>query len=139
VVGITLWGWRPGLYNEIGNLVHNDGSERPALEWLRDYLQSNLSVEDHPVKLPQAFMLDNNYPNPFNPSTKISYHLPHRTKVILEVFDIMGRHIQTLVNKDQSPGQYTVIFNASNSSSGIYFYRLSAGSLIDVKQMLLLK
>lgn len=90
-------------------------------------------------KVPVKFKLFQNYPNPFNPSTNIMYFISQATIVTLDVYDILGRNVQSLVNSKQSPGQYTVTFDASNLSSGIYFYRLVAGSFVDVKQILLMK
>ncbi|OGU60824.1 MAG: hypothetical protein A2V66_08720 [Ignavibacteria bacterium RBG_13_36_8] len=142
VEGITLWGWRPGLWRntEKAYILDLNNSERPALVWLRDYIQSTIiSVENPGAEIPITFRLDNNYPNPFNPSTQISYFISQTTRVTLDVYDVLGRHLQTLVNKEQSAGEYTVTFNANGLSSGIYFYRLTAGSFIDVKKMLLLK
>lgn len=141
VEGITLWGWRPGLWrhDQGAYLIDLDGSERPALIWLRDYVRSTVSINDPPQALPRYFRLEQNYPNPFNPATQINYYLPKTTRVTFEVYDLLGRHVQTLVNERQSSGQYTVTFNAGNLASGIYFYRLATPSYTDVKRMLLLK
>ena len=97
--------------------------------------------------LPQKFVLEQNYPNPFNPSTVIKYSIPsvvgnvhvHSTKVELKIYDILGHVVSTLVNKKQIPGNYEVNFNATHLSSGLYFYRISAGEFVDVKKMMLLK
>jgi len=97
-----------------------------------------VSTEDIPVN-PNGFNLLQNYPNPFNPSTMINYSISETTNVSLDVYDILGCHVQTLVNREQSPGIYKVEFNVSDVSSGIYIYRLKAGTFIDVKQMLLMK
>lgn len=86
-----------------------------------------------------TFSLLQNYPNPFNPTTNINYYLPEAAKVTLNIYDILGRHIKTLVSSEQSAGQHSAIFNANNLSSGIYFYRLTANSFIEVKQMLFMK
>ncbi len=86
-----------------------------------------------------------NYPNPFNPETTINYQLPLRSKVILRVYDILGNEITTLVNKEQSPGNYEIKFNSLENSSnrqlssGIYFYTLRAGNFVDTKKFVLLK
>ncbi len=106
------------------------------------------AMEDKPV-LPLEFNLYQNYPNPFNPTTTIKYSIPtsspltkRRTEVgfvTLKVFDILGREIKTLVNKKQSPGSYSVIFNAGDLPSGLYFYKLTAGEFSQTKKMLLLK
>ncbi|MFC2084463.1 T9SS type A sorting domain-containing protein [Bacteroidota bacterium] len=85
------------------------------------------------------FSLSQNYPNPFNPSTTISYSIPEKGWVKLKVFDMIGRETKTLVSKEQSPGNYVVVFDGSNLSSGIYFYKLQAGKFIDTKKMILVK
>jgi len=87
----------------------------------------------------ENFTLSNNYPNPFNPSTKIEYSLPTNEYVSLKVYDIIGREVATLINKQQSAGNHDVHFNASNLTSGVYFYKIEAGSFASVKKMLLLK
>jgi hypothetical protein len=85
------------------------------------------------------FSLSQNYPNPFNPVSKITYSIPHSSTVKLQVFDILGNEISTLVNKEQFAGTYQVEFNGANLASGIYFYMFSAGEFRSVKKMLLLK
>jgi hypothetical protein len=88
---------------------------------------------------PKQFALAQNYPNPFNPITMIRYELPERADVSLKVYDILGREVATLVNASQGQGSYQVPFNASTLSSGVYFYRLKAGSFMQTKKMLLVK
>ena len=90
-------------------------------------------------QVPSDFSLAQNYPNPFNPTTNIIYSIPSSQKVILKVYDELGREVTTLVNSDQPAGNYSVEFNASGLASGIYFYRLQAGSIVQVKKMLLMK
>jgi len=86
------------------------------------------------------YKLFQNYPNPFNPNTKIKYQLTKNSFVLLEVFDINGREIKTLVDKKQNSGEYEYVFNAENLSSGIYFYRLSINnSIVDIRKMILTK
>ncbi len=85
------------------------------------------------------FRLDQNFPNPFNPSTVISYQLPASSEVSLVVYDMLGREVQTLVNTRQAAGSYQVQFNAASLTSGVYFYRLQAGSFLETKKMLLVK
>ncbi len=97
------------------------------------------------ISFPIKFELSQNYPNPFNPSTTIKYSIPSAVgtgnipSVQLNVYDVLGREIATLVNEDKSPGNYSVTFNASKLSSGIYFYQLKAGSFVDLKKMILMK
>ena len=85
------------------------------------------------------FKLDQNYPNPFNPMTRISYTLPVRTSVKLRVYDLLAQVIAELVNGIQEAGRYEVTFDGSNLPSGAYFYKLEAGSYIEVKKLLLVK
>ncbi|MFA6467820.1 MAG: T9SS type A sorting domain-containing protein [Bacteroidota bacterium] len=89
--------------------------------------------------LPDVFSLSQNYPNPFNPSTIIRYNLPTTVDVSLKVFDILGREVATLVNVRQNAGAHEVTFDARRLSSGIYFYRLTAGSYSAIKKLMLLK
>ncbi|MDD5360873.1 MAG: T9SS type A sorting domain-containing protein [Ignavibacteria bacterium] len=88
---------------------------------------------------PVSYKLEQNYPNPFNPVTKISYALPVQGLVTLRVYDILGKEVATLVNETKNPGSYTVEFNASNLSSGVYFYKLESNSFSDIKKLMLIK
>jgi photosystem II stability/assembly factor-like uncharacterized protein len=88
---------------------------------------------------PTRFALEQNYPNPFNPSTEIKYQVSGVSDVRLDVFDMLGRKVATLVNQRQAAGAYQVNFNAATLSSGVYFYRLQAGTFNDTKKMLLVK
>lgn len=98
-----------------------------------------VNVENSIETLPTQYSLSQNYPNPFNPSTTISYSIPGRSFVDLKVFDVLGRVISELVNKEQSAGNYDIQFDASNFGSGIYFYKLAVGSFVETKKMILLK
>lgn len=89
---------------------------------------------------PLKLMLLQNYPNPFNASTKILYSLPTSGLVTLTIYDLLGKEIQTLVNDFQNAGLYSASFNASELSSGIYFYTLQVGNdFLDTKRMLYMK
>jgi hypothetical protein len=88
---------------------------------------------------PNSFSLSQSYPNPFNAATTISYTIPNATKINLDIYDILGRKIQTLVNDDQQPGPHHAIWNAEDTPSGTYFYRLKAGEKTETNRMLLLK
>jgi hypothetical protein len=88
---------------------------------------------------PRSFVLDQNYPNPFNPLTKIKFQLPSKELVTLKVYDIMGREVAILVNGIRDAGNHTVQWSAASLSSGVYWYRLTAGTFVQTNKMLLLK
>jgi hypothetical protein len=90
-------------------------------------------------ELPSSVALKQNYPNPFNPVTQISYELPQQSEVRLQVFDMTGRQVATLVNESVKAGAHTVNFNASNLSSGVYLYKLQAGSTVLTRKLTLIK
>jgi len=100
-----------------------------------------LPVKNETNNIPSEYSLSQNYPNPFNPSTTIRYTIPvvDATDVLLKIYDILGREVATLVNKKQSAGNYNVTFDANNLTSGIYFYRLTSGSFVTTKKLMLLK
>lgn len=90
-------------------------------------------------RIPDGFTLYQNYPNPFNPSTNISFDLPKESNVTLKVYNILGEEVATLVNTVMPAGHQVVEFNTSNLASGMYVYRLQAGSFVQTKKMLLMK
>ena len=100
-------------------------------------------VEQTSSAVPAAFELNQNYPNPFNPSTRIEYNLATATQVSLKVYNMVGNVVATLVNGHQEAGSYSVSFNPGKEtfdlSSGVYFYRLEAGSFVSTKKLILLK
>ena len=89
--------------------------------------------------MPNSFILSQNFPNPFNPSTDIRFNLPSSNSVRLTIYDITGRKVKELLNQDLSAGVHTVNFDASNLASGTYIYRIQAGSFVQSKKMILLK
>ena len=89
--------------------------------------------------LPIEYSLNQNYPNPFNPSTKITYSLPQDNFVSLKVYNILGNEVATLVNEQISAGSHEINFNASNLSSGVYYYTLRTGNFVNTKKFMLLK
>jgi len=97
-----------------------------------------VSVENE-FQSDESFVLNQNYPNPFNPITTIKYDIIKAQDVTVTVYDILGREIEVLVNEQQQPGSYEVKWDASNVSSGIYFYRLNTTDYVDTKKMILLK
>ncbi len=97
------------------------------------------SVQDNRPHVPSQYILYQNYPNPFNPTTVIAYSLPTPAAVTLKVYDLLGREIRTLVNGRQNAGQHSITFDAGNCPSGVYFYRLQAGSYSQTKKLVELK
>jgi len=89
--------------------------------------------------IPKNFTLSQNYPNPFNPTTKIQFSLTSRSNVKLVVLNLIGQEVKTLVNEEKGQGNYEVSFDASKFSSGVYFYRLTAGSFTETRKMILIK
>ena len=99
-----------------------------------------LDISDTPTKfLPAKMNLEQNYPNPFNPETKIQYEVKGRKFVSLKVYDVLGREVATLVDGIQDEGFKSVRWDATGMASGVYFYRLQAGTFVEVKKMLLLR
>ena len=97
-----------------------------------------VSVEDE-LSIPESFSLRQNFPNPFNPATKIKFSIPTSKFVTLKVYDALGNEVAILVNEEKPSGDYEVEFNASGFTSGVYFYKLQAGNFNETKKMLLLK
>ena len=96
-------------------------------------------IESNTNVIPGDYSLSQNYPNPFNPSTQIKFNLPSSSNVKLTIYDITGRKVKELVNQDLAAGVHTVDFDASNIASGVYFYRIQAGSFVQSKKMILMK
>ncbi len=121
----------------------NDTLSTMAIKYIPDSTVV-VGIENDEVIIPLSFILYQNYPNPFNPSTTIKYAIPainnrQATKVKLLVYDLLGREVATLVNREKAPGSYQVNFDGSNLPSGLYFYKLTAGNYSAVKKMILMK
>ncbi|MFQ3597312.1 MAG: choice-of-anchor J domain-containing protein [Chloroherpetonaceae bacterium] len=99
------------------------------------------SIGDVQNSIPKSFALGQNYPNPFNPSTLIQYDVAKSGRVTIELFNVLGQKVQTLVNENKAPGRYAVQFNATNLASGTYFYRMTAinGEFTQTMKMMLVK
>jgi len=122
------------------------GIHNPAYTvWLLQLTASQLTgIEFVNGPVPAQFELAQNYPNPFNPTTEITFALPKAAPVLLEVFDLTGRVVATLVNQDLAAGTHKVAWNAKNGNgeslaSGVYLYRISAGDFVAAKKMVLVK
>jgi hypothetical protein len=103
------------------------------------FVNPSIGITTISTEIPEKFSLSQNYPNPFNPSTNIRYDLPKNGFVKLVVLDELGREIETLVNENQAVGTYEATFNASQYSSGAYFYRLTTDGFSETKKMLMIK
>jgi len=112
------------------NETNNMDTKTITLVGINDWLLNNI---------PDKYRLAQNYPNPFNPTTNIEYSIPEAGLVILKVYDLLGREISTLVNKEQQPGNYNITFDAKGIDSGIYIYTLNGGGKIFSKIMVLVK
>ena len=107
--------------------------------WKRPLSEIVTSVENPEFGQPAQFNLEQNYPNPFNPSTKMGFWVQGSGSVSLKVYDVLGREVATLVNEKKVAGKYSVTWNASSMSSGVYFYRLQAGSFVETRKLVLLR
>ena len=123
------------------NEGHSWGSWRAHLDNVLEYFfpYDTTTVVHEKLKIPDSYELAHNYPNPFNPSTTINYSIPTHSHVSLKVFDVLGREVSVLVDKEQSSGNYKLKFDASSLTSGVYFYRMQAGQYVETKKMVLMK
>ncbi|MGA9292629.1 MAG: T9SS type A sorting domain-containing protein [Ignavibacteriaceae bacterium] len=143
-------GWKfgplniPNLENmDIYSLVLNNeyifaGTEE-GLWRLRYPIPGSITGVESSQEVPAGFVLEQNYPNPFNPMTVITYRLPVTGNTTLKVYDVLGRPVATLVNEHQAAGSHSVKFYAGGLPSGVYFYKLQAGSFVRTKKMILLQ
>lgn len=133
------------VYDAITCYSTTYGQEAKNLAYLSLYESTNepeLNKEDslsQAIDLPTEYSLCSNYPNPFNPTTTIKFDLPNDGFVQLKVFDILGNEVATIVNENRVAGSYEVTFNASTFASGVYIYKIQAGTFINSKKMILLK
>jgi hypothetical protein len=122
--GVSLW--------EYTQITHSYVWDEYAAAWQVTSISGGSA-------LPSGYGLSQNYPNPFNPSTVIRFHLPTRSRVRLDVFNILGERVASLVNEERGAGLYSEQFNAAELPTGVYIYRLEAGSFVTSKKLLLIK
>jgi hypothetical protein len=139
--GNYLWDRELEKIATISSVIQTSDGAYLALGWegLTKLVQTSSAIETTGYNITEEFNLYKNYPNPFNPSTTIEFDLPKSSNVKIEVYNIAGQKIQTLLNKKMSAGSHKVDFNAENLSSGVYFYKIEAGEFQDVKKMILLR
>lgn len=98
-----------------------------------------IGIEKYSEEIPNEFILQQNFPNPFNPDTRIRFEIPKLTTVELIVYDVSGREVYRLAEQYKQPGKYEISFDATSFASGVYFYRLIAGDIAKTMKMVLLK
>ena len=119
--------------------INLDNNQIVDLDFKAPIMIANANEKNNLKHVPDQFILNQNFPNPFNPETIINYSVPIQSFVSLKIFDLLGNEIKTLVNSYRHPGNYSVKFDASEISSGIYFYRLQAGDFMQTKKMVLIR
>jgi hypothetical protein len=128
-----------------GNLAwspyNTDQAHISPTQWFYSWIGDTTlnSIEDELNDVARSFKLYQNYPNPFNPVTSIEYSIPSSEKVKIDIYNVLGQNVLTLVNQNQKAGNHVVTFDATDFSSGVYFYRIQAGSNIQTKKMILMK
>ena len=125
--------------NAARNVAYSNGDVYLADSYSLKIFHFNPTGIDNGGLLPNSFALSQSYPNPFNASATIKYDLPKASDVSIEIFDILGRKIETLVSEKQSAGKHSIIWNAKDATSGVYFYKIKAGEYSETKRCLLLK
>ena len=125
--------------NVTGILYFSNGRYKVTPRTNTDFAGFNPTTVRRDNVIAKEFALEQNFPNPFNPSTTLRYSIPREGMVTLKVYNIIGQEVATLVNEYQSNGVYSVKFDASKLSSGMYLYRITSGNFSQVKKMMLLK
>jgi hypothetical protein len=144
------WQWTVGAGGDtipcqlsVTNIMGFDFPNPPeSAQWYMDdykLVRIDTTVGVNDFSIPTKYMLSQNFPNPFNPSTTIKYQIPELSLVTLKVYDVLGNNIATLVGEEKPVGSYEVSWNASNLPSGTYFYQLVSSSIVITKKMVLMK
>ena len=134
--GATLW---PVSIGHIGNRSFLDGEIDDVIFYNHAALGLTYTAAEEPTELPSEYTLSQNYPNPFNPTTTIQFQIPLAEHVTLDVFDLLGRKVMTLLDGMQPAGTQAIQFDASNLSSGMYIYRIQAGDFVATQTMMFIK
>jgi hypothetical protein len=127
-------------FSEANDDASYNGAQYWFYTWIGDTNKVTTAIEDNTeAGIVGNYRLNQNYPNPFNPSTTIEYFLPKSSQVNISVYNVLGQKVTTLLNTRQSAGEQRIEFNASDLSSGVYFYKLQADDFVQVNKMLLMK
>ena len=122
----------------IGPAGNSDNAQQAGFWYTTFELVTSVEqIEDD--LLPTEFRLEQNYPNPFNPSTTIQFAVPKNSHVTINIYDILGREVATLIDDEYQPGRYKVVFEAGQIASGLYVYRIQAGDFLQTRKLMLLK
>ena len=118
--------------------TNDDNAHQTCEVWSNTWIGgSTVGVGDEII--PLTYALNQNYPNPFNPITNIQFTIPEQADVKLRIYNVLGRQVDVLVNETLPIGHHQILWNPRNLSSGVYFYKLEAGSFIKTRKMILLK
>lgn len=125
-------------------LTHEPGAKTSGSFYFDDLSISekivvNIGDENSETAIPDRFSLEQNYPNPFNPETIIRYNVPQTSPITIDLYDVLGRHVKTIVNEVKNPGVHQVTLRANDLAGGIYFYRMDAGSFTQIRKLMLIK
>ena len=120
-------------------IIFNSSPQSPVKIFLIGKGESLMAEKDYSNKIPDEFSLSQNYPNPFNPSTTISYMVPKSSFVTIKLYDALGKEVAILVNEEKQDGTYSVRFDGSKMSSGIYFYTMQSEDFLSTRKLILLK
>ncbi|MFH1845477.1 MAG: T9SS type A sorting domain-containing protein [bacterium] len=107
--------------------------------WHIRFFDVTTSADGEGDELPRAYRLDRNYPNPFNPTTTIPFALPKTGRVTLNLYDLTGRMVATLIDEDLPAGEHSIVLKSDRLASGVYFYRIQAGDFVQSRRMMLVK
>ena len=119
--------------------IHNPAFTVGLLKASIELMGGTVDVDYPKSGVPQEYLLSQNYPNPFNPTTSIEFSIPEQSNVKIIVYDALGNQLDVLTDEFKSAGKYSVTWNASKYSSGVYFYKLETGNFVKVKKMILMK
>lgn len=129
---VTGYSFAVGSHNEYTTIKYSTGLDNNSAV-------SNNKANEYNKAKPDSYLLNQNFPNPFNPSTQIRFAVPHYSFITLKIYDMMGREVKNLVNEYKQAGYYNVTFDGSNLASGIYIYKLITGDFTDTRKMILIK
>jgi hypothetical protein len=128
-------GWEGNL---VSSPTNNDNAYQTPSVWSSTWIGETVAGIGDEI-MPLTYALHPNYPNPFNPVTHIQFTIPEQTVVKLQIFNVLGRQVDVLVNETLPIGHHEILWNPKNLSSGFYFYKLEAGSFMQTRKMILLK